>query len=131
MQDIVLPYESDDGTLAEDNPMRRISKLYVEAGEVAGRSFTLPVKYKDYLERAGFVDVEERQLKWPINQWPKDRHYKEMGMWTEEMLYSGAEGLMMAPFTRYLGWTKEEVLIGAMEFRAALKDRKTHAYIPV
>ena len=62
MQDIVLPYESDDGTLAEDNPMRRISKLYVEAGEVAGRSFTLPVKYKDYLERAGFVDVEERQL---------------------------------------------------------------------
>lgn len=131
MQDLLLPYESDDGTLTEENPIRRFTKLYVEAGEAAGRSFTLPLKYKEYLERAGFVDIVERRMKWPVSQWPKDPYYKEIGLWAQENLFTGVEGLMLALFTRYFGWTQEEVLVGAMEFREALKDRRTHAYIPM
>lgn len=131
MQDVLLPYESDDGTLTEDNPLRRISELSVKAGEVAGRPFNLPPKYKTYLERAGFVDIVERRLKWPLNPWPKDPHYKEIGAWVRENFHIGIEGLLMALFTRYLGWTKEEVLVAAMEFRDALNNRRTHGYIPV
>lgn len=131
MQDPLLPYESDDGTLTEENPIRRITKLYVEAGEAAGRSFSLPVKYKEYLERAGFVDVVERRMKWPVNQWPKDPYYKDIGAWLHGNLSTGVEGLMLALFTRYLGWTKEEVMVAAMECREALKDRRTHAYVPM
>ena len=131
MQDALLPYTSDDGTLSEENPIRRFTKLYVEAGKVAGRSFTDATKYKEYLERAGFVDVVEHRLKWPLSQWPKDRHYKEIGLWTKEALSDGLEGLMLALFTRYLGWTQEEVIVGAMEFREALKDMRTHAYCPM
>lgn len=131
MQDIVLPYESDDGTLTEDNPLRRISKLAVEAGKVAGRPFDVPTKYKSYLKKAGFVDVVERQLKWPLNQWPKDPYYKEIGAWTRLNLDTGIEGLMMALLTRFLGWTQNEVLIAAMEVREALKDRRTHGYAPM
>ena len=97
----------------------------------AGRSFTLPLKYKEYLERAGFVDIVERRMKWPVSQWPKDPYYKEIGLWAQENLFTGVEGLMLALFTRYFGWTHEEVLVGAMEFREALKDRRTHAYIPM
>lgn len=131
LQDIYIPYESDDGTLTEDNPLRRVSQLCVDAGAAAGRPFTLPPEYKNYLERAGFVDVVERRLKWPLNQWPKDPHYKMIGAWTRENLHSGIEGIMMALLTRFLGWTQEEVLVAAVEFRAALADRRTHGYIPV
>ena len=131
MQDPVLPYESDDGTLTEENPIRRITKLYVEAGEAAGRPFTLAPKYKEYLERAGFVDVVETRLKWPVSRWPKDRYYKEIGLWLGDNLSTGVEGLMLALFKRYLGWTKEEVMVGAMECREALKDMRTHAYVPM
>lgn len=131
MQDTRLPYTSDDGTLSEENPIRRFTKLYVEAGEAAGRSFTEPPKYKEYLERAGFVGVVETRLKWPLSPWAKDPHYKEIGLWTRENLSTGIEGLMMALFTRYLGWTQEEVFIGAMEFREALKDLRTHSYAPM
>ncbi|CAI4215651.1 unnamed protein product [Parascedosporium putredinis] len=131
MQDILLPYESDDGTLTEDNPLRHISQLCVDAGNAAGRPFTLPLKYKRYLEDAGFVDVVERQLKWPLNTWPKDKHYKEIGAWTQENLHSGIEGILVALFTRYLGWTQDQVTLAALKFRTALKDRNTHGYIPI
>lgn len=131
MQDVLIPYESDDGTLTEDNPLRRISQLCCDAAEAAGRPFNLPPKYKSYLERAGFVDVEEHRLKWPLNQWPKHPYYKEIGAWTQENLHNGIEGIIMALLTRHLGWTQEEVVVAAMEYRNALKDRRTHAYIPV
>lgn len=131
MQDVLIPYQSDDGTLTKDNALYRMSQLCVDAGEAAGRSFSLPPKYKDYLERAGFVDVVERRLKWPLNQWPKDPHYKEIGAWVRENLHNGAEGLLMALFTRCLGWTRDEVLAAAVEFRHALKDTRTHGYIPM
>ena len=70
-------------------------------------------------------------MKWPLNPWAKDPHYKQIGMWIQDNLSTGVEGLMMALFTRYLGWTQEEVVVGAMEFREALKDRRTHAYCPM
>lgn len=131
MQDVMLPYESDDGTLSEENPLRHFTKLYVEAGNTAGRSFTEPAKYKQYLERAGFVDVVERHMKWPLNQWPKDPYYKEIGLWLQDNLSTGVEGLMLALFTRFLGWSHDEVMVGAMQFREALRDRRTHAYAPM
>ena len=131
MQDICLPYECDDGTLTKDNPLRRISTLSVEAGKVAGRPLDLPPKYKTYLQKAGFVDVVERRIKWPLNQWAKDPHHKLIGTWVRENFHIGIEGLLMALFTRHLGWTREEVLIASMEFKDALKDHSTHAYIPV
>lgn len=131
MGDFHLPYFSDDGTLTDDSPLLRISKLCVEAGEFSGRPFNLGPKYKDYMQSAGFVDVVERRLKWPLNQWPKDPHYKEIGVWTRENLHSGIEGILMALFTRHLGWSKEDVMMAALEYRQALKDTSVHGYIPM
>jgi hypothetical protein len=31
------------------------------------------------MERAGFTDVVQTVYKWPMNRWPKDRKYKELG----------------------------------------------------
>ena len=42
-------------------------------------------------------------MKWPVSQWPKDPYYKEIGVWAQENLSTGVEGLMLALFTRYLG----------------------------
>lgn len=126
MQDFLLPYASDDGTLTTDNAAYRASALCVEAAEANGRPNNLAPYYKSYLERAGFVDVVERRFKWP-----KDPYYKELGTWTRENLDGGIEGLVMALFTRFLGWSKEEVLGFCAQFRAALKDRSVHGYIPM
>jgi hypothetical protein len=35
--------------------------------------------YRQQMIDAGFVNVQERLYKWPINAWPKDVRYKEIG----------------------------------------------------
>lgn len=131
MQDFIVPYASDDGTLTHDNPLYRASAFCVEAGNVSGRRNNVAPHYKTYMERAGFVDVVERRFKWPLNDWPKDSYYKELGIWCRENVDMGAEGMFMALFTRYLGWTKEQVVVFCAEVRAALRDRSVHGYCSV
>lgn len=131
MQDVAHPITSDDGTLTPESPIGRLTSLCIEASDAAERPMYLAPKYKGYLERAGFVDVVERRFKWPLNEWPKDPYYKEIGAWTRENLDSGMDGLLLALFTRFLGWSMDEVTVLSAEIRAALRDRRVHAYIPM
>ena len=52
-------------------------------------------------------------------------------MWTLENFTSGLSAFSMAPFTRVLGWTKEEVEVFLVDVRREMNDRKIHAYWPV
>ena len=131
MQDVLVPYASDDGTLSVDSAVYRGSALWAEAANANGRPSNLAPFYKSYFERAGFVDVVERRFKWPLNEWPKDPYYKELGTWTRENLNYGIEGILMALFTRFLNWSREEVLVFCAQFRESLKDRSVHGYVPM
>lgn len=131
MQDFVIPYASDDGTLTKDNIMYRVTALCVEAAAAAGRPIDRTPDYKTLLEKKGFVNVVETCFKWPMNEWPRDLHHKELGTWVREMLHAGIDGLMMALLTRFHGWAEEEVLVAGAQFRAALRDPSVHAYIPI
>lgn len=131
MQDFLLPYASDDGTMTADDPLFRVSSLCVDAAVAAERPIDLAPKYKDFFADASFVDIVERRFKWPLNEWPRDPHHKELGTWTTENLQGGIEGLVLALFTRYLGWTRDEVLLFCGQIRAALKNRRVHGYIPM
>ena len=131
LQDFLLPYTSDDGTLTADNPLYRAGVLAVEASKISGRPIDLAPYYKSYLEKAGFVDIAEKRQKWPLNDWAKDPNLKELGTWVWECHDKGAEGLFMALLTRFKGWTKEEVLVLCSEIRTALRNRNVHGYIPM
>lgn len=130
MQDIGL-MQSDDGTLTPDSTLGRLQHLWKEASDLAERPTYLAPEYKGYFENAGFVDVVERRFKWPMNEWPRDPHHKELGAWSRENMDNGMDGLLVALFTRFLGWTSEEVAVFSAQARAALKDRRIHGYIPV
>jgi hypothetical protein len=80
------------------------------------------------LADAGFTNIHETIYKWPQNRWPKDKHFKELGMWVLEDLGPGLEGLSMGIFTRILGWTKEETDIFLATVWRDMKDTKIHAY---
>ena len=109
----------------------RASTLSQEAAAAAGRAMDIAPRYKTILRDAGFVDVVETKLKWPLNEWPKDPYFKELGAWTYENLNSGLEGLLLALFTRFLGWTREDVYMFCVDVRNQLRDRRVHAYIPM
>ncbi|KAH9235540.1 hypothetical protein K456DRAFT_1834240 [Colletotrichum gloeosporioides 23] len=131
MQDFALPYRCDDGTLPPSSPLHRLSTLFREGTAKAGRRMDLAPAYARMMEAAGFEGVTEWTSKWPMNRWPRDPHYKEIGMWTHANLDTGLEGLTLALFTRFLGWSRDETLAFCAEVRMALRDCRTHAYLPI
>jgi hypothetical protein len=82
----------------------------------------------DMMRHAGFVDIVATPTKWPINTWPKDKRFKEIGKWVSENFNWGAESMCLALFTRALGWSIEEVRVFAAQMRGDLRNRKLHAY---
>ncbi|KAF4911490.1 putative methyltransferase tdiE [Colletotrichum fructicola] len=126
----VWPF-SDDNTFPKDSAFARMAILLKEAAAKMGRPwFDLP-SLKTMMLEVGFVDVRLKLHKWPINDWPKDQRYKNIGTWTYDNVTNGLEAMVMAPYTRALEWTRNEVNIFLIDVRKDLKNRHFHAYYPV
>ncbi|KKA22693.1 hypothetical protein T310_3279 [Rasamsonia emersonii CBS 393.64] len=64
---------------------------------------------KERLERLGFVDVRDDIYKVPVGPWSKDRRLKEIGYLTLFHCLEALEAFTLAPFTRVLMWSTEEI----------------------
>jgi hypothetical protein len=127
----VLTLTSDDGTFCLDPPSCPLAKWWasaVLAFEVMGRSMVAAKDHKSRLETAGFVDVREMVFKWPLNTWPRDKRYKELGLWSSENTLDALEAIAMAPLTRALNWKVEEVQVLLAGARKDIRDTRIHAY---
>lgn len=79
LADITFPTQSDDGTLAPDSPLMQWNEHVIKAGHTLNHSIEEAKKYKRMMLDAGFINVSEKLYKWPINAWPRDTKYKEIG----------------------------------------------------
>ncbi|TPX15023.1 uncharacterized protein E0L32_004853 [Thyridium curvatum] len=128
IQDIDFPLVCDDGTLPDDSPMKRWSDLMLEAGERSGFHLNTCGKAAEMMKDAGFVDIVRIPFKWPMNRWPKDPRAKQIGGWVLENFTLGVETICLALFTRFMGWTKEQVVEFADSVRADFQDHNKHTY---
>jgi hypothetical protein len=80
------------------------------------------------MEAVGFVNTVEKIYKWPSNGWPKDKKFKELGMWNYANMGESTSGISMALFTRGLGWSVEELEVFLVDVRKEMKSTKIHAY---
>ncbi|KAK2000318.1 methyltransferase [Colletotrichum falcatum] len=119
---------SDDGTLKEDSALMKSVRLLEKAAVIFGRPFVDIQGIGDKMAEVGFEDVHVQRFKWPTNPWAKNQRYKDIGAWTYGNLAPNWEAFCMAPLTRGLGWSREEVILHAMEVRRDLGDRSIHAY---
>jgi len=87
--------------------------------------------YEQWMQEAGFVDIQHRMFMWPTNSWPKDPFMKELGRWNQINILDGLEGFCLALLTRGLGWKKEEVDVFVARVSRDLRDRRIHAYFPM
>ncbi|KXH42573.1 hypothetical protein CNYM01_09491 [Colletotrichum nymphaeae SA-01] len=122
---------SDDNTLPKDSSIHEYVSLIRSGSEKMGRVFVDVSTLKSLVIEAGFVDVELRIFKWPMNGWPKDEKYKKLGLWCHENFSSALEGVCMALLTRVHGWTRDEVDVFLVNVRKDLKNRSYHAYFPL
>jgi hypothetical protein len=128
IQDIQFPLRCDDGTLPPNSVLKRWTDLMGEAGERSGFRLDTCGKAADMMRDAGFVDIVRVPFKWPMNGWPKDPKYKQIGKCVQVNFDVGVEAMMLALFTRFMGWTKEEVLAFSSEVRAEFHDPSKHTY---
>ena len=95
---------------------------------------------------AGFDLVTEEDFEIPSSGWPKERRLKEAGTFHRSMirpinglfrsllisavaLREGLQAIAMAPLTRVLGWTSQEVELLLAGVRSELDDRSIHSSI--
>lgn len=131
MQEIGISAKSDDDTLKDDHTLSQWLKYLHEASVKLGREFKDLDNFKDMMRDAGFVDVVETRFKWPSNGWPRDKRDKVLGKWNNENMATALEAATMAPFTRALGWSKEEVTVFLTDVRKDLNNPAIHAYWPM
>jgi hypothetical protein len=80
LSDCVFPIRCDDGTMSEGSAISKWSKQSLLGTTKMGRPLDSAKHYKDELTRVGYVDIVENTYKWPMNRWPKDPNFKELGM---------------------------------------------------
>ncbi|KAL4919272.1 S-adenosyl-L-methionine-dependent methyltransferase [Aspergillus aurantiobrunneus] len=121
---------ADDETMPADHFYHEWGRIVVESGERFGKTFRIWEESAPRLKRAGFVDVTETAFKWPMNGWSLDPKLHELGRWNQIRLHGGVEGFMLRLLTSTLGWSYESAQVHLAQMRAALRDYRTHAYLP-
>ncbi|KAI6864835.1 S-adenosyl-L-methionine-dependent methyltransferase [Hortaea werneckii] len=132
VQDYGLPVKSSDGTHTGTD-LHRWGQLLCEASMKLGRPLGSDCSdyYVQWMQDAGFVDIQVRMFMWPSCGWPKDPYMKEIGRWNQVNILDGLEGFCLALLTRGLGWKKEEVDVLVAKVSNDLRNRKIHAYFPM
>lgn len=121
----------DDGSLPEDNVLRTWAPNTIPAAEKSGRPINTTDTMRGTIEKAGFVDVREKEYKLPVGPWAKDPVLKEAGRLNYHHWASGLEGWGMWLLTKFgvpQPWEKEEVQVYTGDMRTELKKPQYHAY---
>lgn len=128
IHDSVYPIRCDDGTLTEDMPLSRWTRLIRDACEQVGRSLSITTEFPRMMEEAGFKGVTVTKVKFPASPWPEDPRTRELGTWVQASLLPGLEGMSLALFTRVLKWSKAETIVFCSQVRENVKDTSLHGY---
>lgn len=131
-QEYGLPLKSSDGSL-DGTSLQRWGELMCEAARKLGRPLGSEVSdhYKEWMEKAGFTEVQEQLFMWPSNAWPRDKYMKELGHWNMINIIEGLEGFCLALLSRGLGWERQEIDILVAKITQDIKDKRIHAYYPM
>ena len=86
---------------------------------------------KAQIEKAGFVNVQEKLYKCPLGSWPKHKIYKDAGRVNMEHWKTGLEGWAMYLLTKYglpTPWSAEEVQVYVAKVRNEISNPSLHCY---
>ena len=120
----------DDGTL-QGTALLQWSEDMLKIGKIIDREFDNAYRYKQWMEEAGFVNVQERRLPLPTNPWPKDKDLKQIGLWEMVNFGEGLQGFSLKLFMQFLGWSREELEVFLVQVRKDIEDKRIHSYMYV
>ncbi|KAL6917305.1 hypothetical protein FSST1_008800 [Fusarium sambucinum] len=131
MQAVHAEFKSDDDTVGNAEHALFWMKTIVEGSVQFGKPLNCTPKWKQEMEEAGFVDVEQKILKIPIGSWPKDPTLKEIGHFQSlqeaKLIASYTPGI----FSRILHWKDAEIQVLMARVKKDLSNPAIHLYVPV
>lgn len=124
-----LQVQSDHVEIPEDHVFNTWAQVFRDGGEKLGKSFDVTEGHnmKNYVERAGFVDIVEKKIKVPLHGWAKDPRLREIGLLAQAVLDLSLEGFVLYLLTQVLEWTYEESTVLVAKMR---KEMRKVSYCP-
>ncbi|RKF71505.1 Secondary metabolism regulator LAE1 [Golovinomyces cichoracearum] len=126
--EIDLTPRCNDGSLPASSALHYWNRQISEASKMAGRSLAYNGETELMLIQCGYVDIQEQIIETPLNPWPTAAHAKELGKWYNLGLMQGLQALSMAPLTRMMGWSVDEVNKLCNEVRKEISCNQYHVY---
>ncbi|KAL9131007.1 MAG: hypothetical protein Q9217_000949 [Psora testacea] len=131
-QELDIIAYTDDDSIPSDSYIYKWCANQEEAIQKIGLTLRISgEKLRSWMQSAGFVNVTVHEFKVPIGTWPADRKLRELGAFQLVAMLDGIQGLTMALWTRFLGWTEDEIEVFLAKIRAEWRDRKIHSYWPL
>ncbi|KAK1637579.1 S-adenosyl-L-methionine-dependent methyltransferase [Colletotrichum phormii] len=126
-QEMICEYYSDDGSYTVKHATWGWNKTLVRTLESIDRDPNPVPKVEGWVVDAGFRSIFHQRFKTPIGPWPKDPHYKEVGLLNLAQNLEGLEAFSMRLMCGVLGRTREQALAQIQEVRKELKSGVFHA----
>ena len=124
-----------DGPLPDDYAVDRFYRLLaVVQKRKFGWDFNAAENLPAQLESLGFENIQRKVFHVPIGLWPKEKNRMQQAFLFREILIELLEALQSKPFSGHdpdVGLTKPEIDALFDDVRAALCDKRVHAYIPI
>ncbi|KAH7027748.1 S-adenosyl-L-methionine-dependent methyltransferase [Microdochium trichocladiopsis] len=126
--------EIDFMPLLEEGELPPDSKLGIWARGLRGaminhgRPIEMDPASKAMMESVGFADVHHECIRIPYNTWPSDKDEKLLGRWFNLGMNQGIAGLTLAPFTRYNGYSYDDVMRLIADVKREMCDRQIRTF---
>ena len=130
MQDFYYYPQCHDGTILVNHPVAQFWSYVHQGLAELNVNFGAVLHLEDKMREAGFVNISVRVFHVPIGVWPKNGGLKTLGFYWMENLLAGVEAIALGPFTRGLGWTREEVEVFLVGVRKGYADESCHSFMP-
>jgi SAM-dependent methyltransferase len=117
----------EDGGVNSESPLKKWGYHMVEAAAMDNIDVTVAPRLGEPLARAGFINIQQQEMIWPVGTWAKGEREKALGYWTYEntkLFFDGAKLL----FTKRLGWDIERVEQFLKEAEEDMGKKKSHYF---
>lgn len=125
-----MPYSADD-SLTDKHALDIYHKTSIGRRNAAGYDCRPGPNLEKWVKEAGFVNIKARKLPLPIGAWPKDKTWKQIGVWNYLQFEAGMEGIAIGCLAKTPGeekaWTMDEINVLVAQARADMKNPKVHA----
>ncbi|KAL4791000.1 S-adenosyl-L-methionine-dependent methyltransferase [Aspergillus venezuelensis] len=126
----------DDGTMPpmdedvwSEYKLQDWCDMQIRSGQTVDppRQFRVAHRLARGMRDLGFVDVQERIFKAPVNPWSSDSHLHNIGKWMQSNLLDGLSGWSYKPF-RNMGYSRNEIEMFLIDVRKSIQNLEVHAY---